>query len=131
MLAIPILLTGLLTGLLAGCATPAPDPRLAQATQSQAPPTQLIGASSAVLRAALIPPILRRHDGPADVWLYDSQLCRLEVVLYRGAGGSKLVSLAQPMPASVQLSACMASLQRASLNRTSLNRTSLQRDGTS
>ena len=126
MLAIPILLTILITALLAGCATPAPAPRLAQATQSQAPPTQLIGASSAVLRAALIPPILRRHDGPADVWLYDSQLCRLEVVLYRGAGGSKLVSLAQPMPASVQLSACMASLQRASLNRTSL-----QRDGTS
>ncbi len=127
MLAIPILLAILLTGLLAGCATPAPALPATQTAQRQAQtPTQLIGASSKVLRAALIPPVLRRHDGPADVWIYDSQLCRLEIVLYRGAGGSKLVSLAQPMPASVQLSACMASLQR-----TSLQRTSLERNGTS
>jgi hypothetical protein len=72
----------------------------------------LIGATPALLRASLVPPVLRRKDGLAEVLVYNSQTCRLEIVLYPGVGGGKLVSLAQPMPRTVQLSTCMASLQR-------------------
>jgi hypothetical protein len=102
----------LAAGWLAGCATQ--SPRLSDAKISPAAPSpvHLIGATPALLRAALIPPVLRRKDGSAEVLVYNSQKCRLEIVLYPGAGGGKLVSLAQPMPRSVQLSTCMASLQR-------------------
>jgi hypothetical protein len=99
-------------GLLAGCATQAPAPSANKAALAAPSPVHLIGATSGLLRASLIPPVLRRQDGSAEVLLYNSQICRLEVVLYPGAGGGKLVSLAQPMPRTVHLSACMASLQR-------------------
>jgi hypothetical protein len=102
----------LAAGWLAGCATQ--SPRLSDTKTSPAAPSpvHLIGATPALLRASLIPPVLRRKDGAAEVLVYNSQTCRLEIVLYPGAGGGKLVSLVQPMPRTVQLSTCMASLQR-------------------
>ncbi len=106
----------IVAGLLAGCATQAPAPSANKVALATPSPVHLIGATSALLRASLIPPVLRRLDGSAEVLLYNSQTCRLEVVLYPGAGGGKLVLLAQPMPRTVHLSTCMASLQR---NRTS------------
>ncbi len=75
-------------------------------------PATLIGASAASLSTTLVPPALRRVDGPAQVWLYTSRVCRLELVLYPGAAGQPQVSYARRMPRDVGTATCVASLER-------------------
>lgn len=86
---------------LGGCAAPsAPVP----SESAAAPPrpvhraSDLLGDSPADLVTLLGPPSLRHRDGPAEVWLYAAEGCRLDVVLYPPAsdtGGLVRVSLAE------------------------------------
>ncbi|TCH96839.1 hypothetical protein EJV46_19925 [Roseococcus sp. SYP-B2431] len=60
---------------------PAPAPRMASA---------LLGASPAAVRAALGEPILRREEGPAEVWLYAGGGCQLDIVMYPSEAGPRV-----------------------------------------
>lgn len=99
----------LATGL-AGCSA-GPRPVAAAATGTAVPVT-LVGTSAEGLQADLGKPALRRIDGSAQVWLYDSSVCRLNVILYPGPTGVPAVSAAMPLPRGVSQSSCVASLMR-------------------
>jgi len=101
--AIMLLATGL-----AGCSG-TPRPVAAAATGATIPVT-LVGTSAQNLQADLGRPTLRRIDGSAQVWLYDSSVCRLNVILYPGPSGAPSVSAAMPLPHGVSQSSCVASL---------------------
>ena len=79
-------------------------------------PGSLIGATPQAVEASLGRPWLRRSEGGAEVWLYRSGVCSLDVFLFRdrhgAAGGGPRVSQAAPMPRSVPTATCMASLER-------------------
>ncbi|MDD2875825.1 MAG: hypothetical protein PHT60_01195 [Acidiphilium sp.] len=100
----------LLAVALAGCSAAQPP---AVTSASTAPvPVMLVGTSVSDLRADLGVPALQRVDGSAQVWLYDSPVCRLNIVLYPGPSGTPQVSAAMPMPRGVSQSACVASLEQ-------------------
>jgi cytoskeletal protein CcmA (bactofilin family) len=98
---------------LAGCSgTPQPVAAAATGAADAAVPVTLVGSSARGLQADLGTPALRRIDGSAQVWLYDSPVCRLNVILYPGPGGAPAVSAAMPMPRGVSQSTCVESLMR-------------------
>lgn len=102
---------------LAGCAArPGTMAGGSAASFASAAPVSLVGATPGDLRASLGMPSLLRVDGPAQVWLYHSRICRLDLVLYRGTVGLPVVRLARTMPHGVPDATCVASLeqQRAS-----------------
>lgn len=93
-------------GLLSACAgqtdvTYAPQPS-EQALQ---------GATPGVLTAAFGPPMLRRVDGTAQVWLYQSPSCNLDVFLYPGPDGTPHVTRLLP-DNGVKLPNCLQGLAR-------------------
>jgi hypothetical protein len=70
----------------------------------------LLGATPATLSSTFGPPELRRVDGSAQVWLYHSPVCGLDLILYPDQRGTPRVTMAVPNngdPAS-----CAASLRR-------------------
>jgi hypothetical protein len=70
----------------------------------------LLGATPATLSSTFGPPQLRRVDGNAQVWLYHSPVCGLDLILYPDHRGTPRVAVAVPNngdPAS-----CTASLRR-------------------
>jgi hypothetical protein len=70
----------------------------------------LLGATPATLSSAFGPPELRRVEGNAQVWLYHSPVCGLDLILYPDHRGTPRVAMAVPNngdPAS-----CTASLRR-------------------
>ena len=82
---------------------PAPQPQpparppAAIAEHNLHPPTHapshasaLMGASPEAVRAALGEPLLRREEGPAQVWLYAGGGCQLDIVLYPAEGGPRV-----------------------------------------
>jgi hypothetical protein len=103
-----IILAAFASGL-AGCAVQ-PQPVAVEASVPVAS-ASLMGASTTRLTALLGHPKLRRIDGRAQVWLYDSRLCRLNLILYPGTSGTPLVTLASPSPPSVSAASCLASLE--------------------
>ena len=99
----------------AGCTAPTPQ----QAANSPAPlpklvrlppPTKIIdllGNSPEQLLAVFGTPILRRHDGDAEAWLYASgPNCKLDLVFYRDGDREKL-TLAQTRAKPEAESACL------------------------
>jgi len=50
----------------------------------------LMGASPAVVRATLGEPMLRREEGPAEVWLYAGGGCQLDIVMYPSESGPRV-----------------------------------------
>lgn len=58
--------------------------------------TPLKGATAQVLMADFGPPLLQRTDGPAQVWLYQTATCDLDVFLYRDASGTPRVTTILP-----------------------------------
>ena len=99
-------------GALAGCAPVGAAVPVAAVAPVQ--PGSLVGATPAVLAAAFGPPALRRVDGEAQVWLYHSPVCGLDLILYPDAAGTPRVAMAAPVAADAVLApaACMASLER-------------------
>lgn len=74
---------------LAGCTEVPPHSVISVAGAADPPPhparraADLLGDSAADLTARFGPPSLRHRDGPAEVWLYAGNGCRLDLVLYR------------------------------------------------
>ena len=66
-----------------------------------------MGSTPQVLNADFGPPVLRRVDGQAQVWLYESAICGLQVFLYPDATGTPRVAAALPDSANPQ--SCMQS----------------------
>ncbi len=102
----------LAAAVVAGCTAPAGAP-----STLPAPPgggaAGLVGESSAALRAQFGPPLLLRRDGPAEVWLYRSASCTVDLILYPDPGtGLQRVSVADVLPAGAPSSTgeCLAGL---------------------
>ena len=56
----------------------------------------LKGATPQILNADFGPPMVRRTDGPAQVWLYQTATCNLDVFLYQDASGTPRVTSVLP-----------------------------------
>lgn len=50
----------------------------------------LLGATPESVRAALGEPMLRRSEGPAQVWLYTGGGCQLDIVMYPSEAGPRV-----------------------------------------
>lgn len=72
---------GRMTGPAATAPRPVPAPRVVSA---------LLGASPDTVRAALGDPVLRRTEGPAEVWLYAGGGCQLDIVMYPSEAGPRV-----------------------------------------
>jgi len=95
---------------LAGCATPpVGTAALPPATVAPLTAQNLVGATPAVLNAAFGQPVLLRVDGPAQVWLYHSAVCGLNLILYPDGTGTPRVATA--VPDNGDPASCMESLQ--------------------
>ena len=70
----------------------------------------LLGATPQLLDSAFGPPALRRVDGQAQVWLYHSQVCGLNLILYPGPDGVPRV--ADAVTDNDDPAGCTASLRR-------------------
>jgi hypothetical protein len=68
----------------------------------------LVGSTPEVLDADFGVPALRRVDGTAQVWLYHSTVCGLNVFLYPDANGTPRVAAA--VPDNGDPASCMQSL---------------------
>jgi hypothetical protein len=71
----------------------------------------LVGSTPQILNAEFGQPVLRRIDGTAQVWLYHSQVCGLNLILYPDSSGTPRVSMA--VPDNNDPARCVASLERA------------------
>lgn len=56
----------------------------------QAQTSSLLGASPEMVRATLGEPLLRRSEGPAQVWLYAGGGCQVDIVLYTAESGPRV-----------------------------------------
>ena len=93
-------------GLLSACAAQ-PDVTYAPSPMGQ----DLNGATPRVLTAAFGPPLLRRIDGTAQVWLYQTPTCNLDVFLYPGPDGTPRVTQLLP-DNGAKLPNCLQGLAR-------------------
>jgi hypothetical protein len=74
-----------------GAPAPASRPRAAPLPVGHShAAASLLGASPEAVRAALGEPMLRRTEGPAQVWLYSGGGCQLDIVLYAGEAGPRV-----------------------------------------
>jgi hypothetical protein len=71
---------------------------------------ELVGATPATLSSAFGPPELRRVDGTAQIWLYHSPVCGLNLILYPDHTGTPRVAMA--VPNNGDPVSCTASLRR-------------------
>jgi hypothetical protein len=99
----------------AGCAAPGPvkssiGPTASPALVRVPPPARIIdllGRSPDQLLAVFGAPILRRHDGDAEAWLYaGGPDCKLDLVFYRDGDRQKL-TLAQTRAKPEAETACL------------------------
>jgi hypothetical protein len=79
---------------------------------------QLVGATPITLRADFGAPELQRVEGPAQVWLYHSSVCGLNVILFTGQDGVPRVAEAVP---DGDPQRCMNSLQQHGLTDAALD----------
>lgn len=94
---------------LSGCAgseQTAPNP----ANLLSADSAPLIGSTPAILSAEFGQPALVRVDGTAQVWLYHTTSCGLNLILYPDASGIPRVTLASATDGSAAPETCAASL---------------------
>ncbi len=71
----------------------------------------LVGATPSVLDQAFGQPVLLRVDGPAQVWLYHSSVCGLNLILYPDSAGTPRV--AEAVPDNGNTTQCVASFRRS------------------
>jgi hypothetical protein len=76
-----------------GTQPPAPRPRAAAPATHPNHAATLLGATPEAVRAALGEPMLRRAEGPAQVWLYSGGGCQLDIVLYAGEAGPRVAHI--------------------------------------
>lgn len=73
----------------------------------------MVGATSAKIQAEFGRPLLLRRDGPAQVWLYRSETCTVDLILYPDPHtGVQRVAVANVLPlgAPHPASECLAGL---------------------
>lgn len=70
-------------------ANAAPPPANLRPTQA----APFLGATPEIVRAALGEPMLRRAEGPAQVWLYSGGGCQLDIVFYMGEAGPRVAHI--------------------------------------
>ncbi len=104
---------------LAGCADPNSSASALNAAMP-ASPQALAGTTPQMLAADFGQPMLRRVDGPAQVWVYQSAVCGLQVFLYPDAAGTPRVAAA--VPDNGNAAGCMQSLTRPGLTSAALER---------
>jgi hypothetical protein len=80
---------------LAGCAVN-PSSSLASGAGTPVSEHALMGSTAQVVSADFGQPALLRVDGPAQVWVYESSVCGLQVFLYPDATGTPRVTAAMP-----------------------------------
>ena len=75
----------------------------------------LLGATPEAVRAALGEPMLRREEGPAEVWLYTGGGCQLDIVLYPGEAGQRVAHVQARAGGITQRTeaACLRDIQAA------------------
>jgi hypothetical protein len=95
---------------LVACA-PAGAPPLAAGRFAPVSIAALSGATPDVINADFGPPALRRVDGAAQVWLYHSTTCGMNLFLYPDATG--IPRVAAVVPDNGDPAACVASFRRA------------------
>ncbi len=80
---------------------------------------QLLGAAPEALRRWLGEPVLRRPEGPAEIWLYAGQDCALDLVLYREGGQLRVAhAAARANGAAAQTEgACLRQISAAAAGR--------------
>jgi len=84
-------------GLLALASCAGPTPQFGDAGSAIPASTQgLVGSTPQVLNADFGQPALRRVEGSAQVWLYHSPVCGLNVFLYPDSSGVPRVAAAVP-----------------------------------
>jgi hypothetical protein len=90
------------------------------ATPAQA--AELVGQPPEALRRMLGEPRLRRAEGPAEVWHYQTSACHLDLVLYRedGAAAGLRVAFAQARASGTARraeAACLREIARGAAQR--------------
>ncbi len=115
-----LLAVGALAIALSGCVSTADQSASVSAPTVPAPITAqaLVGATPVTLRADFGAPSLQRIEGPAQVWLYQSPVCGLNVILFAGQDGVPHVAQALPNGDPVR---CMQSLQQRGLTAAALD----------
>ncbi len=73
----------------------------------------LVGSTPQILSAEFGKPAILRVDGTAQVWLYHTTGCGLNLILYPDASGTPRVTLVSPTSDSALPAQCTTSLQRA------------------
>ncbi|WP_424814616.1 hypothetical protein [Roseococcus sp. YIM B11640] len=58
--------------------------------QTPRAPSALLGASPEAVRATLGEPLMRREEGVAQIWLYSTAGCQIDIVLYSAEGGPRV-----------------------------------------
>ena len=81
----------------------------------------LVGATPSVLDQAFGQPVLLRVDGPAQVWLYHSSVCGLNLILFPDHAGVPRV--ADVVPDNADALSCMQSLQQRGATDAALDAT--------
>lgn len=81
-----------------------------------AAPENLIGATPQDLTAEFGQPALLRVDGTAQVWLYHSPSCGLNLILYPDAAGVPRVAIASAADGGAIIGGCQASLQQSHID---------------
>ena len=108
-------------GMLALASCAAPGPQLSDAGTAIPSSAQgLVGSTPQVLNADFGQPSLRRVDGSAQVWLYHSPVCGLNVFLYPDSSGIPRVAAA--VPDNGDPVRCMQSLAAHGLTAAALER---------
>ncbi len=100
---------------LAGCVPVGPQEGAESLTFMQAPLNAegLVGSTPQILSAEFGKPALLRVDGAAQVWLYHTNGCGLNLILYPDSSGTPRVALVSPTADSAVPAQCTTSLQRA------------------
>lgn len=96
---------------LAGCAQMPPETVETTAPALPVNAQMIVGSTPAVLSAEFGQPVLRRIDGSAQVWLYHSSVCGLNLILYPDSAGVPRV--ADAVPDNGDPARCMESLHRS------------------
>jgi len=98
---------------LAGCGLPQTAANPQYSALGFAPAQPLIGSTPTTLSAEFGQPSLLRVDGAAQVWLYHSSSCGLNLILYPDASGTPRVAAVSAAGGGTAPADCTASLQQA------------------
>jgi hypothetical protein len=114
-LILPSGLALLAVGGLSGCVPPDAQTAQAPLTFQQSPIDAggLVGSTPDILNAEFGQPALMRVDGTAQVWIYHSSTCGLNLILYPDGSGTPRVAVAAPTADSPDPGQCTTALERA------------------